>query len=121
MRHDRDELVQPPGAVIEESRSVSHTPGPWHVRKCEGGYRAFDADDFVIISKELITPALVWGGALKEGEANARLIAAAPTMLKALQLAQFAFGFGSSATPDQQQEAAEAITAAILEATNGNA
>src|SRR6266446_1074876 len=38
---------------------------------------------------------------------EARLIAAAPKMLAALKLAQFAFGFGSSATLQQQQEAAE--------------
>jgi hypothetical protein len=40
-------------------------------------------------------------------------------MLAALKAAQFAFGFGSSATPEQQQKAAEQITAAIRRAERG--
>lgn len=40
-------------------------------------------------------------------------------MLAALKGAQFAFGFGSSATPKQQQAVAEAITAAIAKALGG--
>lgn len=66
-----------------------HTPGPWLVVKCDGGFRAFDTDDWTIIGQNKIVPALVWGGvAFEEGKANARLIAAAPEMLEALQAAR---------------------------------
>lgn len=69
------------------SKQVKHTPGPWHVRKCDGGYRLFDREDWAVVNDGLITPCLIWGGAgFKEGEANARLIAAAPDLLKALQV-----------------------------------
>lgn len=62
-----------------------HTPGPWSFVKCDGGFRSFDADDWTVIAQNKIVPALVWGGvAFEEGEANARLIAAAPELLEAL-------------------------------------
>ena len=62
-----------------------HTPGPWLVVKCDGGFRAFDTDDWTIIGQNKIVPALVWGGvAFEEGKANARLIAAAPDLYEAL-------------------------------------
>ncbi len=38
---------------------------------------------------------------------------AGPEMLEALKAAGFVFGLGSSATPQQQQDAAERITAVI--------
>lgn len=66
-----------------------HTTGPWRAERCDGGFRRFDTGDWQIVSDDLMCPALVWGGAgfEKIGEANARLIAAAPAMLAALQLA----------------------------------
>ena len=64
---------------------TAHTPGPWNVRQCDGGYRNFDQQDWAIVADNLITPCLVWGGAgFSEGEANAHLIAAAPDLLASL-------------------------------------
>lgn len=59
---------------------VTHTPGPWHVgRKFEVGPRS-DADDQ---SNGMVLPiADVYG---ENREADARLIAAAPELVKALQ------------------------------------
>jgi hypothetical protein len=92
---------------------MTYTPGPWfYDGEC---FICSDGPDIASVVKA----ATGW-------EANARLIAAAPDMLTALKLAQFAFGFGSSATLQQQQhstyllqDAAEAITAAIAKATGG--
>jgi hypothetical protein len=79
---------------------MKHTPGPWEYDgKFSIGIPHKDG----------------WTGFLTNPE-DARLIAAAPEMLEALKAAQFAFGFGSSATPQQRQDAAEAITAAIAKA-----
>lgn len=67
--------------------TTQHTPGPWNVRKCDGFYRCFDTDDWAIVSDGLITPCFVWGGrSFTEGEANARLIAAAPELLATLKV-----------------------------------
>lgn len=64
---------------------TTHTPGPWNVRQCDEGYRNFDQQDWAVVSDNLITPCLVWGGAgFSEGKANAHLIAAAPDLLEAL-------------------------------------
>ena len=77
-----------------------HTPGPWKAHDNEEHGYSIEAGQNGIIAEFL-------------DEGDACLIAEAPNMLKTLRLAQFAFGFGSSATLEQQQEAAEAITAAI--------
>ena len=60
------------------------TPGPWRVR------RASDGRPYQIETDEPVPVAITsWGGILRrassEGEANARLIAAAPDMLEALR------------------------------------
>lgn len=107
---------------------VKHTPGPWRVRKCDGGYRLFDRDDWAIVSEGCITPCLVWGGsAFEEGAANARLIAAAPELLEALRAMRQAFsafravpvgapGSCARAEQDDQIAAEDKAIAAIAKA-----
>lgn len=61
---------------------MPHSPWPWALRKDDipaalGGYRVVGADN--------ITPAIVLGGLGDEGEANARVIVAAPKMLALLK------------------------------------
>lgn len=61
--------------------NTHHTPGPWSIQ-------ADDLDSFTIYSEQMnIAEILAIGGEgmSDEGEANARLIAAAPELLEALQ------------------------------------
>jgi hypothetical protein len=61
---------------------MTHTSGPWTViEKCEGTQ--------VIVSgpEDWVGVALVYGDTDEEAEANARLIAAAPELLDAIELA----------------------------------
>lgn len=54
-----------------------HTPGPWHA--CEDKYSK------VIANNGFICDGFWWCGNTNEGIANARLCAAAPDMLEALE------------------------------------
>ena len=60
------------------------TPGPWEVRKHSYG-TVRDAEGIFRVGEK--TPLIdgVWGRNLSEADANARLIAAAPELLAALQ------------------------------------
>lgn len=68
-----------------------HTPGPWtledwpHELECMGARLGARA----VAGADRISPAVVWGG-IRESEANARLIAAAPDLLAALKVAELA-------------------------------
>ena len=54
---------------------MKHTPGPWEKRHSYGiEINIFGGDDLVAV-------AYAWEGQKKEGNANARLIAAAPDLL----------------------------------------
>lgn len=61
---------------------ATHTPGPWIIEEVDDGQAVISAE-----SKKWIDFARVWvvtdGSTDKEGEANARLIAAAPELLEA--------------------------------------
>lgn len=66
---------------------MKHTPGPWHVELAKGSYQR---PALVMAGKKLVASCL--GDQLSpnatsigEAEANARLIAAAPTMKEALE------------------------------------
>ena len=98
--------------------TAKHTPGPWKTRK------GFFSDSVEIYKpKHLKKPFIPTEIAVirvegPEGEANARLISAAPELLEALRgmLEVFGdeFGIGSSETCD-------AARAAIAKATGGGA
>ena len=62
----------------------AHTPGPWHVSKDQP--IVFDADHFVVADCVLSGgPIRHAGSSYAERYANARLVAAAPDLLEALQ------------------------------------
>lgn len=71
--------------------NAKHTPGPWHDSGLPDHYERCIGDQNghaiakVIYQRDTRTNALV-PGAIYEGKANARLIAAAPEMLEVLKL-----------------------------------
>ena len=74
---------------------MSHTPGPWATHKTEGNGGNIP-DRLEIVGPEegrkrsLI--ASIYGFKLPEGQANARLIAAAPELFEALEAAYMVLG-----------------------------
>ena len=64
---------------MNTTKAVGHTPGPWRVQLHDKGYHL--TGDHTVIG-EIVT---TWGLRPGEGEANARLIAAAPAMLAELR------------------------------------
>lgn len=79
---------------MTEVQQAQHTPGPWETDYALGGYEGNDLDEPVIrIRPGLDKPAIAEvyidtrPGYLAIDEANARLIAAAPDLLAALQRA----------------------------------
>lgn len=65
------------------------TPGPWRLEPVTPGFRTpgqYDAQDLMIIGPNLMCPGIIWDPqGLPEQQANAHLIASAPTMLSALK------------------------------------
>ena len=74
--HERGEQAVPHGAVTKESCSVAHTPGPWTVEHSVEVYGP---------RSRPIADCGEGEGTTAEMRANARLIAAAPDLLKALK------------------------------------
>lgn len=62
------------------------TPGPWEYD--DSGYLTVDMDR-CIMKGELCIALATWDGGMKPRDANARLIAAAPELLEALENALF--------------------------------
>jgi hypothetical protein len=88
---------------------MKHTPGPWNYDR--SGYSLY-----VNSGRELVTALSMDGKRLETSEANARLIAAAPDMLDALQRARevLLWNLGDDARIDA---AFAAVSAAIHKAT----
>ena len=83
--------------------NTSHTPGPWHVAGKEQ----------VQIRSEKHQIAKAWSFAGKTGQANARLIAAAPDLLAALQGLDEAYcRAGTPLTREERTEDRKRIIAA---------
>jgi len=65
---------------------AKHTPGPWQIRRSSG--RPYQIEAPAAVGNKNVTN---WGGISRrtspEGEANARLIAAAPELLSMLEAA----------------------------------
>lgn len=99
--------------------SASHTPGPWLCTKAKHGV---DADHYVIASvaddrgdRCLIIHAEV--GDDGQGDANARLIAAAPELLEALEKrAQVEAAYAQLALSDADPDTRECLLQQIEEA-----
>ena len=96
------------------------TPGPWCIARSGIGYPyQIDAPNGVHVRS--VTR---WGAisvpSLPEGEANARLIAAAPTMYAALKRQQENIrrwiDTGIAASPEESRAISDAIDAALAEA-----
>jgi hypothetical protein len=68
---------------IESTTSVKHTPGPWEIKEMSlrDGLGIFASDNMCALA--IVYPEI--GQRFDEGKANARLIAAAPELLEALQ------------------------------------
>lgn len=99
----------------------SHTPGPWEVGPMNGKPSVIYADDY---DAPVIAQMAEWiPDAAKQQEANARLIAAAPELLEALQMAVecnvFDYHGGDAAQGRicDKCKAADAASAAIAKAT----
>ena len=91
--------------------TTQHTPGPWYI-DCQNesaaiGYRAIvDGDGYTVCSPSPM------------GQANARLIAAAPDLLAALRLCERAL---EERDAEAEEHAAKAARAAIAKATGETA
>ena len=100
---------------------MEHTPGPWvidHETRPAGVcvvYNTSHPNGFVYIRGALG----YWDADRDENMANARLIAAAPELLEALELMLDAFLDTEGSHGDREQAATEAARAAIEKATRG--
>jgi hypothetical protein len=94
----------------------THTPGPWDVNEPDSKGGVW------VDSQDGLTVARVGGGVspVAEAIANARLIAAAPTMLAACMSALRALEDNLQPGP-MDEDAKEGLRAAIAKATGGNA
>ena len=92
--------------------SAKHTPGPWFAK--------FEAGRYVISYQGEFGPhraLAITGGFQPDNAANARLIAAAPELLEALQAVDVLFGH--LATDSTQRIWVDNARAAIAKATTG--
>lgn len=86
---------------------TAHTPGPW--RALEHNYPIADTGDYdgawLVLTDNPKRPIVELWGDTEETEANARLIAAAPDLLAALQFVMTAHGEQLSTAFEQAQDA----------------
>lgn len=110
---------------------TGHTPGPWEEIETESsvdleypdggrisGWQDIGTSDGEVVAIALFRDVADYRDGDARGGANARLIAAAPDMLKALKLAVQAYGPWSGKTC-KQERADAAIDAAIRKAEGG--
>lgn len=114
-KHDDDQARVAPSAVAQERQdlprsplpdSSRHTPGPWQLHR-RGSMRACDGAHDTADGCRTLAEAEILNMPRAEAEANARLIAAAPELLGALQLIR-----QSSGDPVIEQIAETAIAKA---------
>ena len=102
--------------------AVKHTPGPWIIRTASHGlpYQIWAPGAFYGVPGRVGKSITRWGAislpSSDEGKANARLIAAAPDMLDALELALSVLA-GELMTKSALIEALQKGRAAIAKAT----
>lgn len=102
------------------SEETKHTSGPWHIDGGKPRKLHFDEDTrfWIILDKDGYSPAIVppWDAvppiAAEEAKANARLIAAAPELLEALEKVRA----NKMVWPLLDTRTADAIKAAIAKA-----
>lgn len=94
----------------------NHTPGPWMVHTLPDGSHHVMAEHWGASVAVTMYP----DGGSKDRESNARLIAAAPDLLKALQNLE-RLSIWTAHASDYDREQIKAARAAIAKATGGNA
>ena len=101
---------------------TQHTPGPWHV--CNGASHLIADSHFMtvaearqIVSGNLHTGKTEYVPGHKMQEANARLIAAAPDLLAALQFVDKWFAMRSTKGDDAPSQIVDSVANAIAKAT----
>lgn len=99
-------LVRPDGTI--NTGKAKHTPAPWEVNNLE------EAETVFYIGGQSGSIASAWNKGGGEGEANARLIAAAPDLLEALILA---YSFMVTDPQHQGRNILHTIQEAITKAT----
>lgn len=87
---------------------TKHTPGPWKVAAIPGS----------VIALDNATIAKVFYGERSVCDANARLIAAAPDMLGACQLAFRLIGLGRKLTDEEATQGLQALSDAMRKAAS---
>ena len=80
--------------------NAQHTPGPWHVFTEDGSVGTIEAENGVVVAQAQQTRSLRQDLKQVERRANARLIAAAPELLEALEY--FKRHIGGDASCDLQ-------------------
>jgi hypothetical protein len=102
---------------------VKHTPGPWRVHVEPGSGPSWSSDSVFVCGagswpEEQISRVNVQDG-LGEREANARLIAASPDLLEALE-SIFALGSDGEHSGDRHARCRDIARAAIAKATGSD-
>lgn len=103
-----------------------HTPGPWVVKRCYRGYpqriHAPKGDDTQpgLVGKDVTRWGAISLPSSNEGEANARLIAAAPDLLGALEALECADRAPTAARAMAYDIAMRKARAAIAKARGGD-
>ena len=98
---------------------MTHTAGPWRVERI--GWTEVNPLEIWAAGSQSMTLAQIIGRPSPEIEANARLIAAAPALLEALQelmhclshIEDFKPEFGCDATDNARRKCARAISSAL--------
>jgi len=99
---------------------AKHTPGPWEAAE-HGDYGDYDGQCIVVLGDDLRI-AVVLGEGTPETRANARLMAAAPELLEALQyMTALALGPAGGVSQQQKSDVLTKARAAIAKATGGEA
>ncbi len=104
---------------------TQYTPGPWHVERIGSGYRSQQEKGMMhrIIAdsgdhRHYEIGTIYYKPMAEEGEANARLIAAAPELLEALRTMLYHFQPTAEIGPDEIENAVAEANAAIAKAEN---
>ena len=101
---------------------MKHTSGPWHVRDFDGSQWSIDASGDMTVAQALQLRPLAFDMKQEERTANARLIAAAPKLLEALQsilpfIPVTSAEEGGASAYSENVRAADKVRAAIARAT----
>lgn len=116
LRHDGYTCNCGAGHAKVQPLTAKHTPGPWTLKPAEDGeFREPGNGDAAVVGSNLVSPGIVWQND-EEGRANARLIAAAPELLEALEAVQAELDSGAPNIARRMHALGVQISAAIAKA-----